>query len=76
MRSMVGSMVRSTMEKAFVLGRIARKMCFTYPHLGPSRSVKQPHTEFTLRRGCDSGDRTSWDSWGGGQPGSCWKWPG
>lgn len=45
MRSMVGSMVRSTVGKAFVLGRIARKMRFTYPHLGPSRSVKQPHNQ-------------------------------
>ena len=51
MRSMVGSMVRSTVGRAFVLGGIAGKMCLTYPDLGPSRSVKQPDTKFTLRRG-------------------------
>lgn len=51
MRSMVGSMVKSTVGRAFVLGRIARKMCLTYSDLGPSRSVKQPDTKFTLRRG-------------------------
>lgn len=51
MRSIVGSMVRSMVGRAFVLGGIARKMCLTYPDLGPSRSVKQPDTKFTLRRG-------------------------